>query len=78
MMIALRPGTVLFWEVARLPFNALLAMFSTKNTFTDEQRAAILALDKKPEAEETAAAPAPATAGDDFAAEYAAAEGAAK
>ena len=28
MMIALRPGTVLFWEVARLPFNALLAMFS--------------------------------------------------
>ena len=57
---------------------ALLAMFSTKNTFTDEQRAAILALDKKPEAEETAAAPAPATAGDDFAAEYAAAEGAAK
>lgn len=27
-MVALRPGTFLFWEAARLPFNALLVMLA--------------------------------------------------
>ncbi|MCX7359614.1 MAG: hypothetical protein NT015_15930 [Alphaproteobacteria bacterium] len=27
-MGALRPGTILFWEAARIPFNALLVMFA--------------------------------------------------
>lgn len=51
---------------------ALLAMFSTKNTFTPEQQAALKALDAPSPAE----APAPAT--DDFVADMTAAEGAAQ
>ncbi len=58
----------------------LLAKLSTKATFTEEQKAKILAL--KPQAEDATPAAAPAPAADDgtaaFAAEYSAAEGAAQ
>jgi phage recombination protein Bet len=59
--------------------SALLAMLQTKATFTEEQRARILAL--KPAAEDATPAPAPAPATgehDDFVADMNAAEGAAQ
>ena len=58
-------------ESGRKTAPDLLAMLSTKATFTEEQRAAILALGAKPE---QAAAPAPAPATDDFVADMTAAE----
>jgi RecT family len=58
-------------ESGRKTGAALLTMFSTKNTFTPEQQAALKALDARP-AEE--AKPAAGPGSDDFAAEYAAAE----
>lgn len=54
---------------------ALLAMLSTKATFTDAQKAVILALDKKPE---PPAGPTADAATDDFVADMTAAEGAAQ
>lgn len=54
----------------------LLAKLSTKATFTDEQQAQIKALAPKAKAQEPEPAAATAPAGDDFAAEYEAAEGA--
>ena len=55
--------------------DALLAMLSTKASFSEEQRTQILALDKKPE---PPAGPTADAATDDFVADMTAAEGAAQ